>query len=188
MADAKQIQVQNSTYYIKDEVARKILARVIGNSNNESAKISSGMSDTTINSINSVAKQISDLKAYIDNNNDVIASTYLKEIKVEAGTNINVTGTPTVAVSNDKNTTTLTFNYLKGATGPQGPQGIQGPKGDTGPQGPKGDKGDTGPQGPQGPKGATGSQGPQGPQGPKGPAGPTSYDAGSVNGITFEIV
>ena len=161
MADAKQIQIQDKNYWIKDEVARKILARVIGDSDNNSATITSDMSGTTISNIKSVAKQISELKKNIDNNNAVIASTYLKTVQVKAGTNINVTGTPSVTVSNNKNTATLTFDYLKGATGPQGPQGV------------KGDKGD---------KGATG------PQGPQGPAGPTSYDAGSVNGITFEIV
>lgn len=61
MADAKQIQIQNKKYWIKDKVARKILARVIGNSDNESAIITSELDDITVNNINSVAKQISDL-------------------------------------------------------------------------------------------------------------------------------
>ena len=52
MADAKQIQIQDNNYWIKDEVARKILARVIGNSNNESATITSDLNDITINNIN----------------------------------------------------------------------------------------------------------------------------------------
>ena len=129
--------------------------------------------------------------------------TPTKSIKAVAGPNINSVGTPQVSSSSDSNNNvTLTFNYLKGATGPQGPkgdtgeqgpqgpQGLKGPKGDIGPQGeqgpigpqgdegpigpqgPKGDKGDTGATGLQGPKGDTGLQGPKGEQGPQGPKGP----------------
>ena len=114
--------------------------------------------------------------------------TPTKSIKAVAGPNINSVGIPQVVASSDaSNNVTLTFDYLKGATGPQGPQGEQGPqgiqgvKGDIGPQGlqgeqgeqgPKGPKGDIGPQGPQGLKGDTGDTGPQGPKGDKGDTGP----------------
>ena len=111
--------------------------------------------------------------------------TPTKSIKAVAGPNINSVGTPQVSASSDSNNNvTLTFNYLKGATGStgtQGPQGLKGdtgdvgpkgPKGDTGPQGPQGLKGDTGPQGEQGIQGLQGEQGPQGPIGKTGPQGP----------------
>jgi len=114
----------------------------------------------------------------------------------------NNTGTPSGSASISGGTLSLSFQNLKGDTGPAGPKGDtgatgeQGPKGDTGatgatgpagPQGEKGDKGDTGatgatgatgPAGPQGEKGekgdtgATGAQGPQGIQGVQGPQGP----------------
>ena len=58
-------------------------------------------------------------------------------IKVAAGTNIGAVGTPSVTAATSGNTTTFTFDYLKGARGPKGD------KGDTGPQGPKGDKGES---------------------------------------------
>ncbi len=41
-------------------------------------------------------------------------------IKVAAGTNINAVGTPSVTASTSGTTTTLTFNYLKGAAGAAG--------------------------------------------------------------------
>jgi hypothetical protein len=94
------------------------------------------------------------------------------------------TGTPSGSASVSGDTLSLSFQNLKGETGPQGPAGEngaagatgpQGPKGDTGATGPKGDTGATGPTGPQGPKGdtgATGRQGPQGIQGVPGPQGP----------------
>ena len=75
-------------------------------------------------------------------------------IRATAGSNIETTGTPSVTASTSGTTTTFTFNYLKGATGPQGPKGDTGA---TGLQGPKGDKGDTGARGPQGPKGDNGT-------------------------------
>ena len=128
------------------------------------------------------------------NSSDVTTAlgyTPTKSITAVAGPNIDSVGTPQVSASSDSsNNVTLTFNYLKGATGPQGPQGLkgdtgdvgpQGPKGDTGPkgeqgiqgiQGPKGPKGDTGEQGPQGEQGIQGIQGEQGPQGDIGPQGP----------------
>ena len=58
-------------------------------------------------------------------------------IKAAAGTNIGAVGTPSVTAATSGNTTTFTFDYLKGARGPKGD------KGDTGPQGPKGDKGES---------------------------------------------
>ena len=58
-------------------------------------------------------------------------------IKAANGTHINATGTPSVTAATSGNTTTFTFDYLKGARGPKGD------KGDTGPQGPKGDKGES---------------------------------------------
>ena len=100
--------------------------------------------------------------------------TPTKSIKAVAGPNINSVGTPQVLASSDSNNNvTLTFNYLKGSTGPQGPQGIQGEQGIQGIQGPQGPKGDTGPKGPQGLKGETGDIGPQGPKGDKGDTGAT---------------
>ncbi|HZK01061.1 MAG TPA: hypothetical protein VFC79_13670, partial [Tissierellaceae bacterium] len=108
--------------------------------------------------------------------------TPTKSIKVVAGSNINSVGTPQVSASSDSsNNVTLTFNYLKGATGPQGPQGLkgeQGPQGEQGIQGiqgiqgPKGETGEQGPIGPQGKQGIQGIQGEQGPQGPIGKTGP----------------
>lgn len=86
----------------------------------------------------------------------------------------NTTGSPSVTVEAETDTTlkkkTFTFEFsgLKGetgatgATGPQGPQGIQGVQGETGPQGVQGI------QGVQGEKGDTGATGATGPQGPAG--------------------
>lgn len=66
-------------------------------------------------------------------------------IKAASGAHINATGTPSVTTATSGNTTTFTFDYLKGA---QGPQGVKGDTGAQGPQGVKGDKGATGPAGP----------------------------------------
>ena len=100
----------------------------------------------------------------------------------------NNTGTPSGSASVSGGTLSLSFQNLKGETGPAGPKGDtgatgeQGPKGDTGatgatgpagPQGEKGDKGDTGATGAQGPKGDTGPTGPQGEKGDKGDTGAT---------------
>ena len=74
----------------------------------------------------------------------------LGSIAAEAGSNIDSVGTPSVEASTSGDTTTFTFNYLKGA---------KGDKGDTGSQGPKGDTGATGATGSQGPKGDTGDIG-----------------------------
>ena len=63
-------------------------------------------------------------------------------VKVAAGSNIGSVGTPSVTAAASGTTTTLTFNYLKGA---------KGYKGDTGATGAKGATGATGPQGPAGP-------------------------------------
>lgn len=93
----------------------------------------------------------------------------LTNITTASGTNIGAVGEPTVTASTSGTTTTLTFNYLKGAKGDTGAQGPVGPTGATGAQGPagaagaKGATGPTGPTGPQGPTGATGSRGPTGP-------------------------
>ena len=68
-------------------------------------------------------------------------------IKAVAGPHIGETGTPKVTATTAEGVVTLTFDYLKGATGAAGKDGAAGaagPKGDTGPQGPKGDKGDPG--------------------------------------------
>lgn len=65
-------------------------------------------------------------------------------VKAAAGENINAVGDPDVKVSTINGTTTLTFNYLKGATGAKGDKGDQGA---TGAAGAKGDKGDQGPKG-----------------------------------------
>lgn len=92
-------------------------------------------------------------------------------IKIASGTNINAVGTPSVTATKNGAETTLTFNYLKGATGAQGPKGDTGAKGDTGP------KGDTGAQGP---KGDTGAQGPKGDTG----ATPTITASATVDSNT----
>ena len=109
----------------------------------------------------------------------------------------NNTGTPSGSASVSGGTLSLSFQNLKGDTGPAGPKGDtgatgeQGPKGDTGatgatgpagPQGEKGDKGDTGATGAQGPQGIQGVQGPQGPEGPTGVQGDASSLA-IVHGI-----
>lgn len=117
--------------------------------------------------------------------------TPIQTIKTAAGTNINSVGTPAVTASASGSTTTLTFNYLKGAAGAKGPTGAQGKQGPTGaastvagPTGPTGKQGPTGAAstvaGPVGPTGATGKQGPTGaastvagPTGAQGKQGPT---------------
>jgi hypothetical protein len=89
-------------------------------------------------------------------------------LKAAAGTNINSVGTPTVGVSTTGDTTTLTFNYLKGTTGAQGYQGksgVDGVQGFQGLQGIKGTDGTRGVQGFQGLQGIKGTDGTRGVQG-----------------------
>ena len=92
-------------------------------------------------------------------------NTYITNVKTAAGPNIGSVGTPSVTATTSGNETTLTFNYLKGATGATG---------GTGPQGPTGAKGNTGNTGPTG---GTGSTGPIGPTG----LTPASYSIESAN-------
>ncbi len=77
---------------------------------------------------------ISDLAAI--RSGAALGATALQAITAAAGSDIGTVGTPSVTVSTQGSSTTLTFHQLKGA------------KGD------KGDKGDTGATGPQGPAGA----------------------------------
>lgn len=70
-----------------------------------------------------------------------LGATALQAITAAAGSDIGTVGTPSVTVSTQGSSTTLTFHQLKGA------------KGD------KGDKGDTGETGPQGPAGSNGTNG-----------------------------
>ena len=84
----------------------------------------------------SVENDISATGAITQNGNQVISG-----ITTASGANIGSVGTPSVTASTSNGTTTLTFDYLKGA------------KGD------KGDTGATGATGPQGPTGATGATG-----------------------------
>ena len=124
----------------------------------------------------------------------------ISNIETVAGEHIGEVGTPSVSAETVGDTTTLTFDYLKGATGDTGARGdtgeagpkgdtgetgATGPKGDTGekgetgatgetgPQGATGERGETGPQGETGAKGDTGSQGPKGDTGAQGPKGDT---------------
>ena len=76
-----------------------------------------------------------------------LGATALQAISAAAGSDIGTVGTPSVTVSTQGSSTTLTFHQLKGA------KGAKGDKGD------KGDTGATGPQGPQGPAGANGTNG-----------------------------
>ena len=123
------------------------------------------------------------------------ADTALQAITAVAGSNINSVGTPSVTASTSGKTSTLTFNYLKGATGAQGKQGPtgatgsqgkQGPTGATGSQGKQGPTGATGGTGAKGPTGATGSQGKQGPTGAKGSTGASSewYTGTTITGTS----
>ena len=96
-------------------------------------------------------------------------------IVAAAGANINSVGTPSVTASTSENTTTFTFNYLKGAPGATGATGPMGPEGPQGIQGEKGEKGDTGDVGPKGDTGPQGPQGEPGPQGPKGADGTMTF-------------
>lgn len=61
-----------------------------------------------------------------------LANSALQDIEAKAGAYIGSVGTPSVTASTSNNKTTLTFNYLKGATGATGPQGPQGPQGPAG--------------------------------------------------------
>ena len=110
-------------------------------------------------------------------------NTYITNVKAAAGPNIGSVGTPSVTATISGNETTLTFNYLKGATGATGGTGPQGPQGPQGKQGPTGANGIsiTGPVGPQGPTGATGPQGPTGAKGSTGATGPTGEKGSTGN-------
>ena len=129
---------------------------------------------TAINTVYTTGNSISNRVATIEN------SGYITSITAAAGTNINAVGTPSVSVSKSGSTATLTFNYLKGATGAVGPTGAKGSTGSVGPTGAKGATGNTGPTGAQGaastvagPVGPTGAKGSTGATGAKGPTGAT---------------
>ena len=129
---------------------------------------------TAINTVYTTGNSISNRVATIEN------SGYITSITAAAGTNINAVGTPSVSVSKSGSTATLTFNYLKGATGAVGPTGAKGTTGNVGPTGAKGATGNTGPTGAQGaastvagPVGPTGAKGTTGATGAKGPTGAT---------------
>lgn len=53
-------------------------------------------------------------------------TTFVSNVTAKAGANINSVGTPSVTVTTSNGVTTLTFNYLKGATGATGATGSQG--------------------------------------------------------------
>jgi hypothetical protein len=53
----------------------------------------------------------------------IVSLTNNQSIQAVAGSNINSVGTPSVTTSTSDGTTTLTFNYLKGATGNTGTRG-----------------------------------------------------------------
>ena len=144
---------------------------------------------TAINTVYTTGNSISNRVATIEN------SGYITSITAAAGTNINAVGTPSVSVSKSGSTATLTFNYLKGATGAVGPTGAKGTTGNVGPTGAKGATGNTGPTGaqgaastvagpvgPTGAKGTTGATGAKGPTGATGAKGPTG--AAGSNGAT----
>ena len=110
-----------------------------------------------------------------------LQSLSVASVTAAAGTNINKVGTPAVAATQTNSGTTLTFNYLKGATGSTGPQGVTGPRGVTGPQGPQGV---TGPRGVTGAQGIQGVTGPKGATGATGPTGPTGNTGASSEWFT----
>lgn len=56
-------------------------------------------------------------------------TTFLTNVTATAGSNINSVGTPSVTASTSNGVTTLTFNYLKGATGATGNTGATGSQG-----------------------------------------------------------
>lgn len=62
----------------------------------------------------------------------------LKTITTAAGANIGSVGTPSVSASTSGSTTTLTFNYLKGAKGDKGDKGDAGSNGTNGTNGTNG--------------------------------------------------
>jgi hypothetical protein len=64
---------------------------------------------------------------YLYSNSKVV----INDVVASAGSNINSVGTPNVSASISNGKATLTFNYLKGATGSQGPQGPTGPSGNS---------------------------------------------------------
>lgn len=171
------------------------------------------MAKSTTYLSNEVANTISTITDS-DNNQREINAALLNGVKTigvtaVAGSNINQVGTPSVAVGtpvydseNMTLNTPLTFNYLKGDTGPQGPQGEKGgTKVWAGPgdyctqvgtptvatyvatdgytyiyfnylKGEKGDKGDKGDKGATGAKGANGTDGTDG-------AASITYDSSS---------
>lgn len=55
--------------------------------------------------------------------------TKIGNVTAVAGANINSVGTPSVSVKNENGTSTLTFNYLKGAKGDKGDRGERGEAG-----------------------------------------------------------
>ena len=140
---------------------------------------------TAINTVYTTGNSISNRVSTIEN------SGYITSITAAAGTNINTVGTPSVSVSKSGSTATLTFNYLKGATGAVGPTGAKGTTGNVGPTGAKGATGNTGPTGPQGaastvagPVGPTGAKGTTGATGAKGPTGATGATGASSEWYT----
>lgn len=98
-------------------------------------------------------------------------------IEAEASVD-NTTGTPSVVVETDTDSTlkvkTFSFEFsgLKGEKGDTGARGAQGPAGERGPAGEPGIQGPSGPVGPRGEQGIQGETGPRGLQGETGPAGP----------------
>jgi hypothetical protein len=146
-----------------------------------------------------VGNETYDIKATYDDAGNKITDKYVSNVVAKPGANIGSVGTPSVTASTSNGTTTLTFDYLKGAKGDKGDTGTTG---GTGPQGvgistikktstsglvdtytitktdnstatftvTNGAKGD---KGDTGATGATGPQGPTGATGATGPQGPT---------------
>lgn len=87
-----------------------------------------GVTETVTNAANVLPSSVA-VKNFVE------GQGYIKNVSAAAGSDINTVGTPSVTVTNNGTTSTLTFHKLKGATGATGPQG---PQGETGPQGPQG--------------------------------------------------
>lgn len=136
---------------------------------------------------------LQDVTLYLPNINGATLGT-LNTIQIGTSSDINTVGTPSVTVTNDGDTSTLTFHKLKGATG------ATGPKGETGSQGLKGttftpsvssagviswtnDGGLTNPSSIniKGPTGATGPQGPKGNDGTSVSVSSITYQKSSSN-------
>lgn len=132
--------------------------------------------------------------------NFVEGQGYIKNVNAAAGSDINTVGTPSVTVTNNGTTSTLTFHKLKGATGAQGPTGPQGPQGKAGTNGTNGTNGYTftpsvstsgdlswtKAQGSGGNVPATVNiQGPRGEIGPRGPQGSAGTSV-SISSITYQ--